>query len=34
LNAVHEELEDAGRTPLLDGGTKFWSIVVRAQLAL
>jgi phosphate-selective porin OprO/OprP len=34
LNGIHEELEDAGRTPLLDGGTKFWSIVVRAQLAL
>jgi phosphate-selective porin OprO/OprP len=34
LNGIHEELEDSGRTPLLDGGTKFWSTVIRAQLAL
>ena len=34
MNAIHEELQDNGRTPLLDGGTKFWSTVFRAQLAL
>ncbi|HUR35865.1 MAG TPA: porin [Vicinamibacterales bacterium] len=34
LNAVHDEIEDTGRTPLLDGGTKFWSTVIRAQLVL
>lgn len=34
FNAIHEELQDNGRTPLLDGGTKFWSTVFRAQLAL
>lgn len=34
VNAVHEELQDEGRTPLLDGGTSFWSTVFRAQLAL
>jgi len=33
-NAIHEEIQDAGRTPLLDGGTKFWSTVLRLQLAL
>jgi phosphate-selective porin OprO and OprP len=34
LNAVHETIEDAGRTPLLDGETKFWSSVFRAQFVL
>lgn len=34
VNAIHQELQDAGRTPLLDGGTKFWSTVFRAQLVL
>ncbi len=34
LNAIHEALQDNGRTPLLDGGTSFWSTVFRAQLAL
>lgn len=34
LNVIHEELQDNGRTPRLDGGTKFWSTVFRAQLAL
>lgn len=34
LNGIHEEIQDNGRTPLLDGGTKFWSTVFRAQLAL
>ncbi len=34
MNAIHEELQDNGRTPLLDGGTKFWSTVFRAQIAL
>ena len=34
MNAIHEELQDNGRTPLLDGGTKFWSTVFRAQFAL
>ena len=34
LNGIHEELQDTGRTPLLNGGTKFWSSVIRLQLAL
>ena len=34
LNGIHEEIQDTGRTPLLTGGTKFWSSVVRFQLAL
>ncbi len=34
LNGIHEELQDVGRTPLADGGTKFWSTVLRAQVAL
>jgi phosphate-selective porin OprO/OprP len=34
LNGIHEDLQDPGRTPLLDGGTKFWSSVFRMQLAL
>jgi phosphate-selective porin len=34
LNGIHESLEDAGRTPLLDGGTKFWSSVFRIQLVI
>jgi phosphate-selective porin OprO/OprP len=34
LNALHEELQDPGRTPLLDGGTSFWSSVFRLQFAM
>ena len=34
LNGIREELQDRGRTPLADGGTKFWSTVFRAQMAL
>ncbi|MGC4081919.1 MAG: porin [Vicinamibacterales bacterium] len=34
FNAIHQEVEDAGRTPLADGGTKWWGTVFRAQLAL
>jgi phosphate-selective porin OprO/OprP len=34
LNAIHEELQDPGRTPLVDGGTSFWSSVFRAQFAM
>ncbi|MFN7916370.1 MAG: porin [Vicinamibacterales bacterium] len=34
FNAIHQEIEDAGRTPMLDGTTKFWGTVFRAQLAL
>ena len=34
FNAIHQEVEDAGRTPLLDGGTKWWGTVFRAQVAL
>ena len=32
-NAIHESIEDSGRTPLLNGGTAFWSSVIRAQIA-
>jgi len=34
MNAIHEELQDNGRTPRLDGGTTFWSTVFRTQLTL
>ena len=34
VNGIHEELQDPGRTPLADGGTKFWSTVFRLQVAL
>lgn len=34
FNAIHQEVEDAGRTPLVDGGTKWWGTVFRAQLVL
>jgi phosphate-selective porin OprO/OprP len=34
LNGIHEEIQDFGRTPLLDGGTKFWSTLFGAQLVL
>ena len=34
FNAIHEEIQDPGRTPLADGGTKFWSTVFAAQLVL
>ena len=34
LNGVHEELQDAGRTPMTDGTTKWWSLVFAAQLVL
>lgn len=34
FNAIHQEIEDAGRTPMLDGTTKFWGTVFRAQVAL
>ena len=34
FNGIHEEIQDPGRTPLLDGGTKFWSTVFAAQLVL
>jgi phosphate-selective porin OprO and OprP len=34
LNGIHEEIEDTGRTPLLDGGTGFWSSVLRFQFAM
>lgn len=34
FNAIHQEVEDAGRTPLLDGGTKWWGTVFRAQVVL
>ena len=34
FNAIHEEIQDPGRTPLADGGTKFWSSVFAAQLVL
>jgi phosphate-selective porin len=34
LNGIHEDLQDAGRTPLLDGAVKFWSSVFRLQIAL
>lgn len=33
-NAVHETIEDNGRTPMLDGSTKFWSSVFRMQFSL
>jgi phosphate-selective porin len=34
LNGIHEEIQDPGRTPLLDGGTKFWSTAFAIQLVL
>lgn len=34
LNGIHEELQDPGRTPLPDGGTAFWSTLLRLQLSL
>jgi len=33
-NGVHEELQDAGRTPMADGATKWWSLTFAAQLVL
>lgn len=33
-NSVHETIEDIGRTPMLDGSTKFWSGVFRVQFSL
>ncbi len=34
LNALHERLEDSGRTPLVDGRQSFWSTVFRMQFVL
>ncbi|MGE3957804.1 MAG: porin [Vicinamibacterales bacterium] len=34
FNAIHQELEDEGRTPLLDGRTTWWGSVLRAQFVL
>jgi hypothetical protein len=34
VNSIREELQDAGRTPLADGTTTFWSSVFRFQMAL
>jgi phosphate-selective porin len=34
FNAIHQEIEDAGRTPMSDGTTKWWGTVFRAQIAL
>jgi phosphate-selective porin len=34
LNGIHEDIQDAGRTPMADGTTSWWSLAFAAQLVL